>query len=83
MSQLIVRNLEPAVVHKLRQKAASDGVSMEEEHRRILRNVLLDEALAPQKSLKEYLLSMPGGDADADMDADFARLKSKVRTIKL
>ncbi len=41
MAQLLVRNLEEAVVRKLKQKAAKDGVSMEEEHRRILRNSLL------------------------------------------
>ena len=81
MSQLVVRKLEPAVVRKLRQKAAADGISMEEEHRRILRNVLLDESLAPQKNLKDYLLSMPAGDADTD--ADFARPPAKVRPVKL
>jgi len=81
MSQLVVRNLEPAVVRKLRQKAAGDGISMEEEHRRILRNVLLDEALPPQKNLKAYLLSMPGGDTDTD--ADFIRPAAKVRPVKL
>ncbi len=80
MSQLVVRNLEPAVIRKLRQRAAADGVSMEEEHRRILRNVLFEKAQpSNKKSLKEYLLTMP---ADVP-DSDFARPAAKVRRVAL
>ena len=60
MAQLLVRNLEPEVVKKLRQKAAADGISMEEEHRRILRLSLLGRKRPkPKMSFKEYLLTMP------------------------
>ncbi len=38
MGQLLVRNLEDDVIERLRQKARSDGVSLEELSRRALRN---------------------------------------------
>jgi antitoxin FitA len=75
MAQLLVRNLEPEVVKKLRQKAASDGISMEEEHRRILRHSLLEKKTKPKMSFKEYLLTMP----DVGDGSIFARPKSKMR----
>ena len=66
MAQLVVRNLEDDLVHKLKQRAAARNVSAEEEHRRILQNVLSG---APRRSLAEVLATMPNvGD-----DADFAR----------
>ncbi len=40
MAQLIVRKLEDKVVRKLKERAAEYGVSMEEAHRRILRETL-------------------------------------------
>jgi plasmid stability protein len=68
MAQLVVRNLEEAVVRKLKQKAAKDGVSMEEEHRRILRSSLMKKS-KPKMSFLDFLCTMPNvGD-----DADFAR----------
>jgi plasmid stability protein len=41
VAQLLVRNLDPALVQKLRERAAKNGVSMEEEHRRILYHALM------------------------------------------
>jgi len=71
------------VVRKLRLKAARDGVSMEEEHRRILRGALKvgpkkGRALPrkkilpkrPKMNFKEFLLSMPNVGTDADFDRD-------------
>ncbi len=43
MPQLIVRNLEESIVRQLKKRAGEHGVSMEEEHRRILREVLAPE----------------------------------------
>jgi plasmid stability protein len=43
MRQLVVRQIEDKVVRKLKERAGIHGVSMEEEHRRIL---LHDEAQA-------------------------------------
>ena len=78
MAQLLVRNIEEAVVRKLKQKAAKDGVSMEEEHRRILRESLLKNA-KPKMSFKDFLLTMPNvGD-----DSIFERKRSIPRKVDL
>jgi hypothetical protein len=57
MAQLIVRKLEDKVVRKLKERAAQYGVSMEEEHRRILRETLLKKK--PKMSFGEFLISPP------------------------
>ena len=41
MAQLLVRNLESEIVRHLKHRAGEHGVSVEEEHRRILREALL------------------------------------------
>jgi plasmid stability protein len=77
VAQLIVRNLEDAVVRALRERAAGKGRSTEAEHREILR-----EALAKVRrhtSLKALLSEMP----DAGDDADFARPRAKTRKVRL
>lgn len=79
MAQLLVRNIEEAVVRKLRQKAAKDGVSVEEEHRRILRTSLLGKSGAPKMSFKDYLLTMP----NVGEDSDFKRPRDMPRKVKL
>ena len=62
MAHLVVRQLEEALVHKLRQRAAKAGVSMEEEHRRILRSVLEGAREAREtRDFKEHLLAIPEG----------------------
>lgn len=63
MPQLLVRDIEPAVVRKLRGRAAAQGVSVEEAHRRVLRSVLLGERASPEKNFIEYLRSIPSGQA--------------------
>jgi plasmid stability protein len=40
MAALTVRNVDEELVRKLKQRAASEGVSAEELHRRILRRAL-------------------------------------------
>jgi plasmid stability protein len=59
MAQLLVRNLETAVVQKLRSRAAVQGVSVEEAHRRLLRTVLLGDSPSPPSNFIEYLRSIP------------------------
>jgi antitoxin FitA len=44
MAQLIVRNVDQELVRRLRLRAAANGRSGEEEHRRILEEVLVPEA---------------------------------------
>ena len=65
MAQLLVRELDEAVVRALKLRAAKKGVSAEAEHRAILREVLLRQS---SRSFKEALLAMP----DVGTDADFA-----------
>ena len=77
MAQLIVRNLEEEVVHRLKLRAAQHGRSAESEHREILRAALMTSPSG--KSLKETLLSMP----DVGDDADFARPVDIGREVEL
>jgi plasmid stability protein len=63
MAQLIVRKLEDKVVRKLKERAAKYGVSMEEEHRRILRETLLKKE-KPKMTFWEYLNAPPYVDVD-------------------
>jgi antitoxin FitA len=74
MAQLIVRNLEEQIVKRLRRRAAESGLSVEAEHREILREALIGKR---SRSLKEYLLDMP----NAGSDKDFARKRPKFRKI--
>jgi plasmid stability protein len=76
MAQLIVRNLQSSLVQRLKQRAKRDSVSMEEEHRRILRAALQEEGT---RSFKDFLLSMPNvGD-----DKDFERVPQPAREVRL
>ena len=76
MAQLIVRKLSPALVAKLRRRAAGRGRSMEAEHREILR-----EALDPaaSTSFKELLAAIP----DAGSDREFLPPRRKSRRVRL
>ena len=78
MAQLIVRQIEEKVVKKLKQQAGKHGVSMEEEHRRILRKTLLGKT-AKRMSFKEALLAMP----NVGRDEDFRRGPQVNRPVKL
>jgi plasmid stability protein len=68
MPQLIVRQIEEKVVRKLKQQAGAHGVSMEEEHRNILRNSLL--GTQRKRSFKEALQAMPNVGKDSDFERD-------------
>jgi len=79
MAQLVVRKIEESVVARLRRRAARHGVSVEEEHRRILRTALSPGSGNGAPTLKEYLLEMPpGGD-----EAAFERPSAKARRVRL
>ena len=69
MPQLLVRNVDEYVVNKLRRRAVLHGVSAEEEHRRILREVLLqpDER---QPTLMEFLLTDHGVVIEGELEID-------------
>ena len=70
MPQLIVRNLEETVVRQLKKRAGEHGVSMEEEHRRILREVLSPEG--GNRTFWEHLSNFP----DVGDDSIFIRNRS-------
>ena len=77
MAQLLVRDIDSDLVRKLKLRAARNGTSAEEEHRRILR-----ESLGPapkSRTLKDLLLAIP----DAGEDADFERSDDRGRPIDL
>jgi plasmid stability protein len=63
MPQLLVRDIETAVVRKLRSSAAAQGVSVEEAHRRLLRSALVGNNPGPKRNFIEYLRSIPQGEA--------------------
>lgn len=79
MAQLVVRKIEDQVVRKLKERAGMRGVSMEEEHRRILRESLLGHGQGDQPSFKDYLLNMP----DPVQDNLFQRDDSTDREVNL
>ena len=78
MAQLIVRNIENAVARKLRARAAAAGVSVEEAHRRLLRDALLKGGLPSGKNFIEYLEMMPAPDG-----VEFERSRDLPREIDL
>lgn len=59
MAQLLVRDIEASIVKRLRARAAAEGVSVEEAHRRLLRSTLLGDVPDAKGSFVEYLRSMP------------------------
>ncbi|HEX5000113.1 MAG TPA: DNA-binding protein [Terriglobia bacterium] len=56
MAQLLVRNIDDALVRKLKRRASAHGVSVEEEHRLILKHAL-SKPVGKKPSLMEFLLS--------------------------
>lgn len=73
MAQLIVRDLDEDVVRRLKRRAAEQGHSAEEEHRRILRRALRDSDLGA------HLALIP----QAGTDEDFERRDQAPRAIDL
>ncbi len=71
MANLIVRNVDVAVVKALKQRASLHGISAEAEHRKILEQVLLRPA---KKSFAEALRSIP----NVGNDSDFERVQDDV-----
>jgi antitoxin FitA len=68
MANLIVRNIDEAIVKALKMRASQHGVSAEAEHRKILEQVLLK----PQKKLFSEVLSLI---PNVGNDADFERVQ--------
>ncbi|MEM8640441.1 MAG: DNA-binding protein [Cyanobacteria bacterium P01_G01_bin.54] len=65
MANLIVRNIDEAIVQALKRRASKRGISAEAEHRNILRQVLME----PQrKTFVEVLCLIPNVGTDADFE---------------
>jgi len=69
MPDLLVRNVDAALVRALKERAGAHGRSAEAEHRAILAAAL---ARPRRKNLAEVLASMP----PVGEDADFARVEA-------
>lgn len=65
MANLIVRNIDDAIVKALKQRASRHGISAEAEHRKILEQALLRPA---PKSFAEVLRQMPNVGNDSDFE---------------
>ncbi len=70
MANLLVRNVDEALVKALKQRAGKHGRSAEAEHRAILAAAL---GGARRRSFAQVLASMP----DVGTDEDFARVESR------
>lgn len=66
MAQLVVRRIDDELVDRLKERAAANQRSAEEEHRQILSRALRGPK---RRSFAEVLASMP----NVGEDADFAR----------
>jgi len=75
MASLTIRNIPEDVKHRLRQRAATNGRSMEEEGRRLIL-AAVEEPRPPRKSIGQMLYegSRPGFDIPEvpDSPASFA-----------
>jgi plasmid stability protein len=76
MAQLLVRGLDEDLVRRLKLRAAENGFSAEEEHRRILREALTGDS---DRFFYEHLLAMP----DVGDDSDFERSTEYPRDVEL
>jgi plasmid stability protein len=79
MAQLLVRDLDEALVAALRKRAAKHGRSVEAEHREILKAALKKP---PARDFKEQLLAIPKSQTDDDED-DFVFERDVARDVDL
>lgn len=65
MTNLIIQNLDDAIIKALEKRASRHGVSVEVEHRKILEQVLLSPS---RKSFAEVLSLIPNVGNDNDFE---------------
>lgn len=76
MAQILIRNLDEAVLVKLRQRAAEAGTSLEEEARRALAaaaGLTRDAALARLDAVRAQIGRVQGPSSLEDLRRDRAR----------
>ena len=80
MAELLVRDVESALIARLKQRADEHRRSVEDEHRAILRDVLLGgDQETPAMTFEAYLRKMP----DVGTDRDFSRIEGSIRDVNL
>ncbi len=80
MIELTVREVEPEIAAKLKERADQHCHSVEDELRQILKDALLTKAPLPvTTSFEEYLHSMP----NVGNDEDFSRIEGAIRDVDL
>jgi antitoxin FitA len=76
MAELVVRDVEPAIVARLKQRADEHRRSVEDEHKTILRDALMaGDQETTAMTFEAYLMKMP----DVGTDADFSRTEGSLR----
>ena len=75
MGNLIVRNIDEAIIKALKERAGKQGVSAEEEHRRILEAALL---LPKKRSFAEAIKAIPNVGRDSDFQRDQSQAVNNV-----
>lgn len=80
MIELVVRQVEPEIIAKLKERADQHCHSVEDELRQILKDALLTKDTLPlMPSFEEYLHSMP----NVGTDDDFSRIEGSIRDVDL
>jgi plasmid stability protein len=80
MTELTVRQIEPEIVANLRLRAQQHGRTVEDEHRAILRDALLNGGSGTTaSSFEQHLRAMP----NVGEDADFSRIEGSMRPVDL
>ncbi len=79
MSDIVVKDLEPDLIERLKERAATLGVSPGEELKRIIRDALSRAEVNGHQALKDVLLQMP----DAGDDEDFERSRDYPSAVDL
>ena len=74
MTQLLVRRVEEIVAQRLKERAKAHGVSVEEEHRQILREAV-SRPVRRKPSLIEFL-SDPAQAVAPEVELDLRRRRS-------
>lgn len=80
MHDLTIHEIEPEIVAKLAERARQHSRTVEEEHRRILRDALFNGAeIQPPATFESYLLTFPY----VGEDSDFSRNDDSMRDFEL
>jgi antitoxin FitA len=83
MAQLLVRNISESLVKKLKRRAVENGTSAEEEHRRILHEVLEERSKKEKKPRSLFDAFAELNKIAPDFDFEPKRTHWKSRPVEL